>query len=132
MQEAVALDLLFRVKGGSIDEAVSTWLARGIDAWIRGRGSITLEDALDLPSPRRTSIAIRDYWLSIAANVTGYSAARLHRAATNFERSHWPLWRDLAVPPSAASQIEVCLFHARRAGEFPTSRRQYQRLLGHP
>lgn len=112
------------------DAALVAWLQRGCQTWLETDGEIPLHRCLGLPAGGRARPALRDFWLSRAAQKLDHCAARLQLAATKFNVNTWPVWRDLDAPPSSATALEACLFFARRASAFPTSQRQFLNIIG--
>jgi hypothetical protein len=111
---------------GQVDAELAAWLARGLALW--ERTGLPLHRCLGLPASRRVRVATRDFWLSSAASIVG-SPTVLYAAAVNFERRAWPAWQHLERPPSAASELEGCLFYARQSAPFPGTRRQFSTIV---
>lgn len=130
LHRAPAPLLLQRLLRGEPAGEVGDWLRRGVRMWLASGGALGLARCLGLPSPRRLGAATRDYWLCAAGGMLGGSPAALLLAARGFEARAWPVWRDLPLPPRYASKVEGALFFARQAAPFPTSRRQYARIIG--
>jgi hypothetical protein len=107
---------------GQADAELLAWLARALELW--ERTGLPLHRCLGLPASRRVPIALRDFWLCAAADIAG-SATALYAAAVDFERRAWPIWQHLERPPSTASDLQGCLFYARRNAPFPGTRRQF-------
>ena len=123
---ASAINVLAKVP----DATDRAWLQVGLQKWIDSRGSISLESALGLPPASRTTIAIRDFWLSAGLIECDGRVTKLHRECRRFERFVWPVWQDLHSAPSSASRIEKTLFYALRAAPFP-GRRRLAKILAH-
>lgn len=126
-QGRAALLHCWRALAGEVDEASAAWLQRGLAGFMANR--LPLHRCLGLPNATRLKTALRDLWISRAAAALGGSVAQLHQAAVQFERVVWPVWRDLAAPPSSATAVEGALFYARRTAPFPTSRRAFTSIV---
>lgn len=124
--------LLQRVtESRTIDQEAAAWL---IDALQRWQAGVDWQRASGLVSPDRAKIAIRDYWLTHAAEHlagTPWQRARqLQAVAHRFERDQWPSWKRGSLPPLEASDMQVCLFLALRAGAIlPETPQAYLAML---
>lgn len=134
------LSLLVRAVAGdsSAREAAADVLLRGVAAYLRHGGELSLERCMGLPPPsarRRLALAKRDYWLGEARRyLEGPPWSRsvaLADAARHFLGTIWPAWRDLDEPPPYASDLRAALFRAAKAagGRLPATARQMHRLI---
>jgi hypothetical protein len=105
MLEAVVVDLLF---GTDPRETLGLSGADARDAR-RARRNFFLKRALRQLPP----------------GTVGGRCKELQKEISTFLAILWPRWREMSIPPEGTSELRACLFHARRAGKFPDSHRQF-------
>jgi hypothetical protein len=120
------LPLLADFLAGRDDPEAIESLRDALRRWCASDGAIPLHRYLGLQSPQAFRRQERDRWLREAARHTADTAA-LVLAIRRFERVGW---RDAAVAPAAASEVEHALHHARAAGlALPRSAKHLARIV---
>ena len=118
------IDHLMVLASGDTDS--SRWMAGVLAKLQRG---LSWSQATRM-TPCKVATGIRDKHLAHArALVT--TSSELFRQARRFESIVWPRWKMLDIPPENASALHHALFLARKAGKFPESIRQLNRVTGH-
>ena len=137
--ETDTLEMAGRIAVGHFGEAERRWLQRGFSAWLAGRGAVSADACLRLPTTAaQVQFAVRDRALVAAAREIVASgpwagaralAEELDRYAT---RGGWLTWRDLAAPPPGCSQLRIELHRALRCNDGQClSAKQLHRIVGH-
>jgi hypothetical protein len=108
---------------------VEQWLARGFAKHLDD--GLPLNQALGLPgTPGMIRTAMRDIYLVRAAETLGdLRPCALMREAMEFMLYKWPAWQRLGRPPAYATAVQLCLWDAAKAADFPTSHDSYSRIL---
>lgn len=138
---------------GSPDAATLEHIRKGLNIWLnsstQGRRNVSgkverarplaLARCLGLPeTPERTRVVLRNAYLIQAANLLPTDALHPWRRATalhgevrKFSRHQWLCWVNLDEPPDYASDVNVLLWKAMRAGggKLPATVRQYDIIL---
>jgi hypothetical protein len=117
-EPAHAEALAARLVSGQVDEDVLRWLQRGVGAWHRSGGVLSLERCLRLTAtPFQRRVRQRNGWLAELARQVdaepgeGPLAHRVHRALDRFQtRGLWANWKDAAAPPAGAAQLHAAAF----------------------
>ncbi|WP_395055720.1 hypothetical protein [Polaromonas sp.] len=119
--ELQAIEFATRCAGGRDGESEARWLRNGLEAWLRGGCTKSLERCLHLPSTEaERKRMLRNFWIAKAAAQMPASsefaqAKELEREFNNFlSRGPWREWRDIGEPPTEASKLRAALFHIAR------------------
>jgi len=132
--------LLVATTTGRLPEDLASWLAHGLDAFLRGEAA-TLCGALGLRAPGRTGRVVsvmalearNDALRDAAQHMPGASeTARceaLAAAVRRFETDVWPRVRALEAPPARFDETQSALWFAFRAGQPPRSTTGIQAAL---
>lgn len=118
----VAEDRVARLVAGRADADDMQWLLRGLGAWDRSGGELSLERCLRLTAtPFQRRVRQRNAWLSeLARQVAaepgeGPLAHRVHRALDRFQtRGLWANWKADPEPPAGAAQLHAAAFWVLR------------------
>ncbi|MBK7813867.1 MAG: hypothetical protein IPJ52_05890 [Rhodocyclaceae bacterium] len=106
------------------------WMSAAALRVLASGGKIGIEQAAGLAStPAGRRRALRDFQLAKAATLVGGTPLELHRAVEYFRRACWPTWRDWQLPPESATQAEIALHRAFRAGSVPRSPQGLGKIL---
>ncbi len=106
------------------DRRALAWAVQAARRVVATGGALGFEQAAGLAStPAKRRRALRDFAIVQAARALGGGDAatplQLHLAVEQFRRACWPIWSARQVPPASATQVEVALFHAFKAGGIP-------------
>lgn len=135
--EAMAMAVRFRSGKPTANDL--DCMARAMQAWMSGKGDVSLERCLRLPNtPESFRSMERDHWLCEAAKhfkTLGSWPASIKLAdewAAFISHGPWRLWRDDCDPPADASSLSRCLFYATRCNRGRSvGERQVNRIIRH-
>lgn len=112
------------------DRAEKVWLLSCIRALRNGED---VAGAVGLPKTELSRLreARRNAWLrkayELLDGVCGRNRCeRLARESRRFESGNWQRWSQRDAAPDSASDLHVCLFHARCYGPLPAWRQLYR------
>jgi hypothetical protein len=108
------------------DPAAVDWIIRAARVVVATRGDMGLEEAASLArTPLGRRRGLRDAYLRQAALIVGggrlAGPKEMHALLRQFAGGLWKDWQGRREAPSYASDLEVALFNAFRAGDVPTT-----------
>lgn len=133
--------LLVHIDAGQpIPHDLREWFTVGAESFLNGEEK-TLCKALGLRGPGRSSVlkqrqqARRNAWLRKAYNHVSLNGVgrwehckRLADAILQFETRIWPRVLDLSSPPDRLTELQKCLFNARKADQLPFTPEQISNI----
>lgn len=113
------------------DQDTARWFQSGVDAFLSGEETRSLDTLLGLTSPgvgrlspkREFLKQQRNQFLKQAFNLTDEGKPKVRRCeelaimVKEFEARIWPAWRTKEEPPECSSELRKLLFLAKRTGE---------------
>lgn len=126
--------------GQPVPHDVADWFIAGAECFLDGEEK-TLCKALGLrkrghaSALKQRQLANRNEWLReaykhVSLNGSGSwdRCKRLAGSIQQFETRTWPKLRDLSTPPDRLSELQRCLFHARKAAQLPFTPEQLSNI----
>lgn len=116
------------------DPSAGEWIRKAAIAVVASRGDVGLEKAARLSrTASRRRQGLRDAYLRQAALIVGggrpAGPKEMHAVLRRFESGLWRDWRSRWAAPDYASELEVALFNALKAGAIPTTPQGLGRAL---
>ena len=128
-----------RVADHQLGRDETEWLAKGFRAYLAGKGRLSLERCLHLPSNDASrQRAVRDYWLRVAwTRVAGTltpwcRSESLASAIKRFRTTQWIRWKDLKSAAAAEASLDEALLEAFRSHDrIPSTAMQLHNIAQH-